>query len=105
MWRAAISPMVLNGASTRGSFVFTGLYTSDVINGRPAGGTGVDFADFLLGYAQQATVHRDQVPARALLARIARDRGHADRGLCRRDHGCSGLAVRHHRRSRLTERC
>jgi trimeric autotransporter adhesin len=46
----------LSNSDPRGSFVFTGLYTSDVVNGRPAAGTGLDFADFLLGYAQQATV-------------------------------------------------
>jgi hypothetical protein len=33
----------------RGSFTFTGLTTSSVINGVAATGTGYDFADFLLG--------------------------------------------------------
>jgi hypothetical protein len=41
--------------NARGSFTFTGLYTS-----RPGGGAardgGLDFADFLLGYPQQASV-------------------------------------------------
>ena len=42
--------------NARGSFVFTGLYTSQLVNGVPVPGTGLDFADFLLGYAQQASV-------------------------------------------------
>jgi hypothetical protein len=33
----------------RGGFTFTGLTTSNVVNGRAATGTGFDFADFLLG--------------------------------------------------------
>ena len=43
--------------NARGSFVFTGLYTSHVVNNRPEAGTGIDFADFLLGAAQQASVN------------------------------------------------
>ena len=46
----------LSNSNPRGSFVFTGLYTSALANGRPAAGTGLDLADFLLGYAQQASV-------------------------------------------------
>ena len=46
----------LSNSNPRGSFVFTGLYTSSLVNGRPVTGTGLDFADFLLGYAQQASV-------------------------------------------------
>ncbi|HEY7501946.1 MAG TPA: TonB-dependent receptor [Vicinamibacterales bacterium] len=46
----------LSNSNPRGSFVFTGLYTSALANGRPVAGTGLDFADFLLGYAQQASV-------------------------------------------------
>ena len=42
--------------NARGSFVFTGLYTSLISGGRPVPGTGLDFADFLLGLAQQASV-------------------------------------------------
>ncbi|MFI5184641.1 MAG: TonB-dependent receptor, partial [Vicinamibacteria bacterium] len=42
--------------NARGSFVFTGLYTSGFAGGSPIPGTGSDFADFLLGGAQQATV-------------------------------------------------
>jgi hypothetical protein len=40
----------------RGSFIFTGLYTSALVNGAPVPGTGLDLADFLLGDAQQASV-------------------------------------------------
>jgi hypothetical protein len=46
----------LSNSNPRGSFVFTGLYTSAVANGRAVAGTGLDYADFLLGYAQQASV-------------------------------------------------
>jgi hypothetical protein len=46
----------LSNSNPRGSFVFTGLYTSLLTNGRAQPGTGLDFADFLLGYAQQASV-------------------------------------------------
>jgi hypothetical protein len=46
----------LSNSNPRGSFVFTGLYTSALANGRPVTGTGLDLADFLLGYAQQASV-------------------------------------------------
>jgi trimeric autotransporter adhesin len=46
----------LSNSNPRGSFVFTGLYTSALVNGRAVTGTGLDFADFLLGYAQQASV-------------------------------------------------
>jgi trimeric autotransporter adhesin len=46
----------LSNSNPRGSFVFTGLYTSALANGRPISGTGLDLADFLLGYAQQASV-------------------------------------------------
>jgi trimeric autotransporter adhesin len=42
--------------NARGSFVFTGLYTSAFDGGAPILGTGSDFADFLLGGAQQASV-------------------------------------------------
>src|SRR6185295_16998609 len=41
-------------ANARGTFTFTGLYSSD---GAPASGpTGADFADFLLGLPQQASL-------------------------------------------------
>ena len=40
----------------RGSFVFTGLNTSETSGGQPVAGTGYDFADFLLGLPQQTSV-------------------------------------------------
>jgi trimeric autotransporter adhesin len=46
----------LSNSNPRGSFVFTGLYTSALLDGRAVAGTGLDFADFLLGLAQQASV-------------------------------------------------
>jgi trimeric autotransporter adhesin len=42
-------------ADARGSFVFTGLYSAGGAQ-QTARGTGLDFADFLLGLPQQATV-------------------------------------------------
>jgi trimeric autotransporter adhesin len=42
-------------SNPRGSFVFTGQNTSQIIGGQPVTGTGYDFADFLLGYAQQTS--------------------------------------------------
>jgi hypothetical protein len=39
----------------RGSFVFTGLNTSEIIGGSAVPGTGYDFADFLLGLPQQTS--------------------------------------------------
>jgi hypothetical protein len=45
-----------SNSNPRGSFVFTGLYTSALANGRAVPGTGLDFADFLLGFSQQASV-------------------------------------------------
>jgi hypothetical protein len=47
-------------SNPRGSFVFTGLYTGyDAASGRGPGSTvtGLDFADFLLGLSQQATLN------------------------------------------------
>lgn len=40
----------------RGSFIFTGLNTSNSVGGVPVTGTGFDFADFLLGLPQQNSV-------------------------------------------------
>jgi trimeric autotransporter adhesin len=40
----------------RGSFVFSGINTSEIVNGSAATGTGYDFADFLLGLPQQTSV-------------------------------------------------
>ena len=45
-----------SNSNPRGSYVFTGLYTSLLSGGRAVPGTGLDLADFLLGYAQQASV-------------------------------------------------
>ena len=42
--------------NSRGSFVFTGLNTGLVSGGTAVPGTGFDFADFLLGLAQQNSV-------------------------------------------------
>jgi hypothetical protein len=47
-------------SNPRGSFVFTGLYTAGSTApaaGARASGTGLDFADFLLGMSQQATLN------------------------------------------------
>lgn len=47
-------------SNPRGSFVFTGLYTADTSatgGTKAAAGTGLDFADFLLGMSQQATLN------------------------------------------------
>jgi hypothetical protein len=38
----------------RGQFSFTGLLTSELVNGSPVAGTGNDFADFLLGVPYSA---------------------------------------------------
>ncbi|MGA3317745.1 MAG: TonB-dependent receptor [Candidatus Korobacteraceae bacterium] len=43
-------------SNPRGSFVFTGLNTSEFIGGTPVTETGFDFADFLLGLPQQTSV-------------------------------------------------
>jgi trimeric autotransporter adhesin len=42
-------------SNARGSFIFTGLNTSQIAGGQPATGTGFDFADFLLGLPQQTS--------------------------------------------------
>jgi hypothetical protein len=46
--------------NARGSFIFTGLNTSEIIGGQPVTGTGYDFADFLLGLPQQTSVQFGQ---------------------------------------------
>jgi len=43
-------------SNARGSFIFTGLNTSQLAAGQPVAGTGYDFADFLLGFPQQTSV-------------------------------------------------
>jgi hypothetical protein len=40
----------------RGSFVFSGINTSEIVTGNALPGTGYDFADFLLGLPQQTSV-------------------------------------------------
>lgn len=45
-----------SSSNARGSFIFTGLNTSQIANGTPVAGTGYDFADFLLGLPQQTSV-------------------------------------------------
>jgi hypothetical protein len=42
-------------SNPRGSFVFSGLNTSQLVGGNPVAGTGYDFADFLLGLSQQTS--------------------------------------------------
>jgi hypothetical protein len=42
-------------SNARGSFIFTGFNTSQILNGQPVNGTGFDFADFLLGLPQQTS--------------------------------------------------
>lgn len=51
--RIQVNPMTDSNA--RGSFIFTGLNTSQIVNGTPVPGTGYDFADFLLGLPQQTS--------------------------------------------------
>ena len=47
---------VLSQSNPRGSFNFTGGVTGLTTNGTPAQGTGVDFADFLLGYPDTSSI-------------------------------------------------
>lgn len=42
-------------SNARGSFIFTGLNTSQMVGGQPVANTGLDFADFLLGLPQQTS--------------------------------------------------
>ena len=58
-WGGDFRRIQLNTATdsnARGSFIFTGLNTSEMVNGQPVPGTGFDFADFLLGLPQQTSV-------------------------------------------------
>jgi trimeric autotransporter adhesin len=58
-WGGDFRRIALNNrtdGNPRGSFVFTGLNTSEVMAGQPVAGTGFDFADFLLGMPQQTSV-------------------------------------------------
>jgi hypothetical protein len=43
-------------SNARGTFVFTGLYSANPAGGHVVAGSGLDFADFLLGMPQQGTV-------------------------------------------------
>jgi trimeric autotransporter adhesin len=43
-------------SNARGSFIFSGLNTSQISGGQTVTGTGYDFADFLLGLPQQTSV-------------------------------------------------
>ncbi len=43
-------------SNARGSFIFTGLNTSEIVGGNSVPGTGYDFADFLLGLPQQTSL-------------------------------------------------
>ncbi len=45
-----------SNSNPRGTFVFTGANTSQIVNGQAVSGTGYDFADFLLGLPQQTSV-------------------------------------------------
>jgi hypothetical protein len=49
-------------SNPRGTFVFTGLNTSQFVSGVPVTGTGYDFADFLLGLPQQTSVQYGNNP-------------------------------------------
>ena len=44
-----------SNSDPRGTFVFTGVNTSQIVNGQPVPATGFDFADFLLGLPQQTS--------------------------------------------------
>ena len=43
-------------SNARGTFTFSGLSTSQLVNGTPVAGTGYDFADFLLGLPQSSSI-------------------------------------------------
>jgi trimeric autotransporter adhesin len=47
-------------SNARGSFTFSGINTSEIVNGLPVAGTGYDFADFLLGLPQSTSVQFGQ---------------------------------------------
>jgi trimeric autotransporter adhesin len=58
-WGADFRRIQLNtetDSNARGSFIFTGLNTSQILGGQPVPGTGYDFADFLLGLPQETSV-------------------------------------------------
>ncbi len=51
-----MSTSLHNNSNPRGTFTFTGFATAARNGGVAVPGTGYDFADFLLGYAQQTTI-------------------------------------------------
>ena len=62
-WGADFRRVELNtetSSNARGSFIFSGINTSDIIGGQQVAGTGYDFADFLLGFPQQTSVQFGQ---------------------------------------------
>ncbi len=48
----------LSYPNARGSYSFSGLVTSDIVNGQPLPNTGFDLADFLLGYPQSSSLRQ-----------------------------------------------
>ena len=52
--RVEVNPRANTNA--RGSYIFTGAATAELMNGAPVAGTGSDLADFLLGLPQQAAI-------------------------------------------------
>ncbi len=48
----------LSYPNARGSFSFSGLETSALVNGQPVANTGYDFADFLLGLPQSSSLRQ-----------------------------------------------
>ena len=46
--------------NARGTFTFTGIETSEFLNGQPQANTGNDFADFLLGFPYSSSVTADR---------------------------------------------
>jgi len=47
-------------SNARGTFIFSGINTSEIVGGSQVAGTGYDFADFLLGLPQQTSVQFGQ---------------------------------------------
>ncbi len=51
-----VEPNTETVSNGRGTFLFSGINTSQIANGAAVSGTGYDFADFLLGLPQQTSV-------------------------------------------------